>query len=99
MAGEIQFITDPSVYVGSSLIAKVYDETGTQQGVDVPLVDANNIAYFVGDMPSGVPAGDYMIRVFDILGVIETTVGHGCICWTGTEEIEDAKGYPAVQSC
>lgn len=67
---------------GLTVVARIYDSTGTQVGSDIPCSEAGSLAIYVGDVPFGTPAGQYGIRFFS--GT--TLLGQGTLEWSGTVE-------------
>ena len=81
MANEIQYYGRLS-QTGLTLVARVYDESGSQVGSDVSLTESGSLAIYRGDMPTA-SAGIYGVRVFNVA----TLLGQGVIEWDGTQEV------------
>ena len=82
MANELQYYGDPEAESGLTILARVYDSTGTQTGSDVSCTEVGTLAIYQGDMPSA-PLGGYTVRFFD--GT--TLLGQGPMEWDGTNEV------------
>ncbi len=82
MADELQYYGDPSSDSGLTIVARVYDNTGTIVGSDVSCTEVGSLAIYQGDMPTA-SAGTYAVRFFD--GTI--LKGQGIIHWSGSAEI------------
>ncbi len=81
MANEIQYYGRLS-QTGLTLVARVYDESGSQVGSDVSLSESGSLAIYRGDMPTA-SAGIYGVRVFNSASLL----GQGVIEWDGTQEV------------
>lgn len=83
MANELEFYgADLSADTGLTIVARVYDQTGTQVGADVPTAEVGSLAIYIGDMPTA-PVGRYGVRFLD-----GTTIkAQNWIDWDGTAEI------------
>lgn len=84
MADELQFYGDPSSDTGLTVVARVYDEGGSQVGSDVSCSEIGSLAIYQGDMPSA-SSGLYGVRFFS--GA--TLLGQGDIQWNGSTEVLD----------
>jgi hypothetical protein len=62
MANEINIQLDPFLETGLTLVAKVFNKTGTQQGSDVSLTETST-GFYSGDFAvSGLADGDYIVK-------------------------------------
>jgi hypothetical protein len=84
MADELQYYGDPSSDTGLTVIARVYDNTGTLVGSDVTTAEVGSLAIYQGDMPTA-GAGSYAVRFFN--GT--TMLGQGIIQWDGSAEVTE----------
>ncbi|MEO0449098.1 MAG: hypothetical protein AAFZ74_02125 [Pseudomonadota bacterium] len=84
MADELHFYGTPSTQSGLTVIARVYDGTGTQVGSDVSCTEVGSLALYTGDMPTA-SAGQYGIRFFESGGTDPLSTGY--IDWDGTAEV------------
>lgn len=85
MANELQYYGDPSADSGLTIVARVYDDTGTQTGSDVSCTEVGSLAIYRGDMPTA-GAGEYAVRFFD--GT--TLKSQGVIYWDGAAEVNQS---------
>jgi hypothetical protein len=69
---------------GLTVIARVYNQSGSQIGADVSCTEVGTNAIYIGDMPSA-SIGQYGIRFFDSNNLL---LGQGLINWSGSSEIE-----------
>lgn len=84
MADELHFYGTPSTQSGLTVIARVYDGTGTQVGSDVSCTEVGSLALYTGDMPTA-SAGQYGVRFFESGGTDPLSTGY--IDWDGTAEV------------
>ena len=70
---------------GLTVIARVYNASGTIVGSDVSCSEAGSLAIYTGDMPTAT-IGQYGVRFFD--NSDGSLLGQGFINWSGTQEIE-----------
>ena len=82
MANELQYYGTPATETGLTVVARVYNDAGTQVGPAVSTTEVGSRAIYRGDMPSA-SVGEYGVRFFN--GA--TLLGQGVILWDGTEEI------------
>jgi len=83
MANELNYYGNLS-QTGLTVIARVYDATGTQVGLDISCTeDTGSLAIYSGDMPTA-PLGVYGVRFFDG----STLLGQGSINWSGLKETD-----------
>lgn len=67
------------------LTATIQLYTGsTPFGSPISLTEVVGAGFYVGDMPGGVPYGQYMCVAFGGVGVV---IGSNEICWDGQKEI------------
>lgn len=83
MAGELQYYGDPASESGLTVVARVYDASGSQVGSDVSTTESGSLAIYIGDMPTA-SAGAFAVRFFN--GA--TLLGQGVIYWDGSAEID-----------
>lgn len=63
MAQELQYYGTPGE-TGETVVARLYeDNTGAQVGIDIPTTEVRPSVY-MGDMPSAVAAGTYVVRFY-----------------------------------
>jgi len=83
MADELQLYADPATDSGKTVIARVYDDSGTQVGGDVSMAEVGTLAIYQGDMPAAA-AGVYSARFFEGTDLL----GNGPIYWDGSAEVD-----------
>jgi hypothetical protein len=93
MADELQYYGDPSSDTGLTVIARVYDSTGTQVSTDVSCTEVGSLAIYQGDMPTAA-AGSYGVRFFNST----TLLGQGVINWDGSAEVTDQTLNTAIST-
>ena len=84
MANELHYYGIPSTQSGLTVIARVYDNTGTQVGSDVSTTESGSLAIYTGDMPTA-SAGQYGVRFFES-GQTDP-LGTSYIDWDGSAEV------------
>ncbi|MEL6859296.1 MAG: hypothetical protein AAFO74_12995 [Pseudomonadota bacterium] len=84
MANELHYYGIPSTQSGLTVIARVYDNTGTQVGSDVSTTESGSLAIYTGDMPTA-SAGQYGVRFFQS-GQTDP-LGTSYIDWDGSAEV------------
>lgn len=84
MANELHYYGIPSTQSGLTVIARVYDNTGTQVGGDVSTTESGSLAIYTGDMPTA-SAGQYGVRFFQS-GQADP-LGTSYIDWDGSTEV------------
>lgn len=82
MANELNFYGDLT-QTGLTVVARVYDSSGVQEGGDVDCFETGSLAIYVGNMPS-LAAGQYGVRFFSG----STLLSQGVINWDGTQEYD-----------
>lgn len=82
MANELQLYADPENDSGLTVLARVYDQSGTQVGTDVTCTEVGVLAIYRGDMPPS-PGGEFVVRFF----AGSTLLAQAPIYWDGSAEI------------
>lgn len=81
MANELQYYGELT-QTGYTVIAKIYDASGTQVGGDVNCTESGSLAIYIGDMPT-LPLGEYGVRFFEGANLL----GQGSVYWSSTKEM------------
>lgn len=82
MVNELQLYSDPAVYSGDTVIARLYQD-GAQIGGNISTTEVGVSGNFLGNMPAGSP-GDYVVIFYDSSIDI---IGQGEISWDGSNEL------------
>jgi hypothetical protein len=82
MAKELQFYGDETTDSGLTVVAKIFDNNGSQVGSDISCPEVGSSAIYIGNMPS-IAQGFYTVRFKSGTDLL----GQGIIEWNGTEEV------------
>lgn len=85
MANELAYYGDPATESGLTVVARIINVDGSQNGGDVSTSETGSTARYVGNMPA-VSAGSYGVQFFD--STAGTLLGQGQIFWDGTAEVD-----------